>query len=79
KAPPEDPVACLADEASLARSYPYLQLLDTTEFSSEMLREAGLAAEAAARAVKGVTNSAGAGASYGRGGLVLDTSHGCEG
>ncbi len=63
KVSPEDPFACLADEASLSRSYPDLQLLDTTEVSSEMLREAGLAAEAAALAVKGVTNSSGASAS----------------
>jgi PmbA protein len=44
-----------------------------------MLREASLAAEAAALAVKGVTNSSGAGASAGMGGLVLVTSHGFEG
>ncbi|MGO7675764.1 TldD/PmbA family protein, partial [Rhizobium ruizarguesonis] len=76
---PEDPFACLADEASLSKYYPDLQLLDTTEVSSEMLREESLAAEAAALAVKGVTNSSGAGASAGMGGLVIVTSHGFEG
>lgn len=57
KVSPEDPFACLADEAGLAKSYPDLQLFDATEVSSEMLREAALAAETAALAVNGVTNS----------------------
>lgn len=76
---PEDPFACLADENRLAKTYPDLQLLDTTEVSADQLREAALAAEAAALAVKGITNSSGAGASAGMGGLVLATSHGFEG
>ncbi|MBB3460412.1 TldD/PmbA family protein [Rhizobium sp. BK377] len=79
KVSPEDPFACLADENRLAKTYPDLQLLDTTEVSADQLREAALAAEAAALAVKGVTNSSGAGASAGLGGLVLATSHGFEG
>jgi len=79
KVSPEDPFACLADEEKLAKSYPDLELLDTTEVSSDQLREAALEAEAAALAVKGVTNSSGAGASAGMGGLVLVTSHGFEG
>jgi PmbA protein len=79
KVSPEDPFACLADENRLARTYPDLQLLDTTEVGADQLREAALAAEAAALAVKGITNSSGAGASAGMGGLVLATSHGFEG
>lgn len=79
KASPEDPYAGLADEADLARTYPDLDLYDATEVSSDQLREAALAAEAAALAVSGVTNSAGAGASAGMGGLVLVTSHGFSG
>lgn len=79
KVSPEDPFACLADESRLAKSYPDLQLLDTTEVGADQLREAALAAEAAALAVKGITNSSGAGASAGMGGLVLATSHGFEG
>ncbi len=79
KVSPEDPFACLADENRLAKNYPDLQLLDTTEVGADQLREAALAAEAAALAVKGVTNSSGAGASAGMGGLVLATSHGFEG
>ncbi|MEZ2129410.1 MULTISPECIES: TldD/PmbA family protein [unclassified Sinorhizobium] len=79
KVSPEDPFACLADEADLARSYPDLELFDPTEVSTDALREAALAAEAAALAVPGVTNSSGAGASAGMGGMVLVTSHGFEG
>ncbi|MBB3656386.1 PmbA protein [Rhizobium sp. BK650] len=79
KVSPEDSFACLADESRLAKTYPDLQLLDTTEVGTDQLREAALAAEAAALAVKGVTNSSGAGASAGMGGLVLATSHGFEG
>ncbi len=79
KVSPEDPFACLADEADLARSYPNLDLFDPTEVSTEQLREAALATEAAALAVPGVTNSSGAGASAGMGGLVLVTSHGFAG
>ena len=79
KVSPEDPFACLADENRLAKTYSDLQLLDTTEVSADQLREAALAAEAAALAVKGITNSSGAGASAGMGGLVLATSHGFEG
>ncbi|MDR7143206.1 TldD/PmbA family protein [Rhizobium sp. BE258] len=79
KVSPEDPFACLADEANLAKSYPDLELLDRTDVTSEILREAALATEAAALEVKGVTNSSGGGASGGMGGLVLVTSHGFEG
>ncbi|MFJ6322794.1 MULTISPECIES: TldD/PmbA family protein [unclassified Rhizobium] len=79
KVSPEDPFACLADEADLAKSYPDLELFDATEVSTEQLREAALATEAAALAVSGVTNSSGAGASAGMGGLVLVTSHGFAG
>ena len=79
KASPEDPYATLADEADLARDWPDLQLFDPTEVSAEQLTEAALAAEAAALAVSGVTNSGGAGASSGMGGLVLATSHGFSG
>src|SRR5690606_10609487 len=49
---------------------------DGSEISAERLREDALAMEEAALAVGGVTNSGGAGASAGMGGLVLATSHG---
>lgn len=79
KASPEDPFASLADPDRLAKSYPDLELFDDREVSTEALTEAALAAEQAALAVSGVTNSSGAGASAGMGGLVLVTSHGFSG
>ncbi|WP_154721407.1 TldD/PmbA family protein [Ciceribacter sp. T2.26MG-112.2] len=79
KVSPEDPYAGLADASDLARSVIDLDLFDPTEVSSDMLREAALAMEAAALGVDGVSNSAGAGASAGMGGIVLVTSHGFSG
>lgn len=76
---PEDPYAGLADAADIAKSYPDLDLFDPTVVSSDALREAALAMEAAALEVEGVSNSAGAGASAGMGGMVLVTSHGFSG
>ena len=79
KVSPEDPFACLADEADLARNPLDLDLFDPTEVSSDRLADMALAAEAAALGVAGVSNSAGAGASAGMGGMVLVTSHGFSG
>ncbi|MEW9616399.1 TldD/PmbA family protein [Shinella sp. S4-D37] len=79
KASPEDPYATLAGEADLAKDWPDLELFDPTAVSTEQLTEAALAAEAAALAVPGITNSGGGGASAGMGGLVLATSHGFSG
>ncbi len=79
KVSPEDPFACLADDADLARSYPDLELFDATDLPTDDLREAALTMEQAALDVSGVTNSSGAGASAGMGGLVLVTSHGFSG
>ncbi|WP_292238920.1 metallopeptidase TldD-related protein, partial [Mesorhizobium sp.] len=76
---PEDPFQGLADPALLARNLRDLDLFDPTEVSADQLKEAALAAEAAALAVKGVTNSSGSSASAGLGGLVLATSHGFVG
>ncbi|MBW8444098.1 MAG: TldD/PmbA family protein [Arenimonas sp.] len=76
---PEDPYAGLADTSDLARQVVDLDLFDPTEVSSDMLREAALAMEASALGVDGVSNSAGAGASAGMGGMVLVTSHGFSG
>ncbi len=79
KVSPEDPFACLADEANLAASYPDLDLFDPTDIPTDSLREAALEMEQAALDVSGVTNSSGAGASAGMGGMVLVTSHGFSG
>ena len=75
-ASPEDPYQGLADAALLARRPMDLDLFDATEVSAARLREDALAMEAAALEVQGVTNSGGAGASAGMGGLVLATSDG---
>lgn len=79
KASPEDPFACLADDADLSSDHPDLGLLDMTEVSSAELTDAALEAEAAALALPGVTNSAGSGASASMGGLVLVSSRGFSG
>lgn len=79
KASPEDPYQGLADISLLARAPKDLDLFDATEVSAARMREDALAMEAAAMDVEGVTNSGGAGASAGMGGLVLATSHGFVG
>lgn len=76
KVSPEDPFQGLADEDFLVKAQRDLDLYDPTDVPAERLREDALAAEEAALAVKGVTNSAGSSASAGIGGLVLATSHG---
>lgn len=76
---PEDPYATLADPDDIAAEYADLDLFDPTELGSEALSDAALATEDAARAVEGVTNSGGAGASAGMGGMVLVTSEGFSG
>ncbi len=73
---PEDAFQGLADPQLLAKAPRDLDLFDATEVSAERLKEDALAAEEAALAVKGVTNSSGSGASAGLGGLVLATSAG---
>ncbi|MBZ9675059.1 TldD/PmbA family protein [Mesorhizobium sp. ES1-1] len=76
KVSPENPYQGLPDPALLAKQTRDLDLFDATEVSADRLKEDALEAEAAALAVKGVTNSAGASAGAGFGGLVLATSHG---
>lgn len=76
KVSPEDPYQGLADAALLAKTLRDLDLYDATVVSAERLKESALAAEEAALAIPGVTNSSGSGASAGLGGLVLATSHG---
>ena len=74
---PEDPYAGLAPEALLGRG-PFADFDgdDGVDVAPESLRERALAAEEAARAVPGVTNSQGAGASHGTGVSALATSTG---
>ena len=79
RAVPEDPYAGLADPARLARDWPSLDLADAGEPGPEDLMERALAAEDAARAVAGVSNSEGAGAGWGRSEAMLVTSDGFAG
>ena len=77
---PEDPYAGLAPQELLSQApFPALDLDDPAEPSPAALRTMAEAAEDAARAVKGVTNSEGGNASAGRGLFALVTSHGFSG
>lgn len=73
---PQDPFQGLADAALLVKAPRDLDLFDATHVAAVRLKEDALAAEEAALAVKGVTNSGGSSASAGLGGMVLATSHG---
>ena len=79
RAVPEDPYAGLADPARLARDWPSLDLADAGEPGPDDLMNRAMAAEDAARAVAGVTNSEGAGAGWGRSEAMLVTSDGFAG
>lgn len=76
---PEDPYAGLADQSLLVRDLPELELLDNREMTAGELADIALEAEAAGLAVKGVSKSGGAGASWRLAGVVLATSHGFQG
>lgn len=78
---PEDPYAGLAPADRLAREEgPRIDGDDGANPTPAQLKERALAAEEAARAVEGITNSEGAGASAGRSVVALATSHGfCRG
>ncbi|HEY4344215.1 MAG TPA: TldD/PmbA family protein [Parvibaculum sp.] len=77
---PEDPYAGLADKALLSRSTADLDIDDAAHVpTAEELAAFAAEAEEAALAVAGVTNSGGAGASWGRSGVALVTSEGFSG
>ena len=77
KAAPEDPYCGLAPTERLARPpFPELDLGDFDEPSTDTLKARAAAVEAAARAVEGVVNSEGGGASYGEGKKWFATSTG---
>lgn len=77
---PVDKFAGLAPEELLLQGLaPDLDLDDGTERSPADLRRLAEEAEEAARAIPGVTNSEGGGASAGRGLFALATSHGFSG
>src|SRR5947199_6515669 len=76
---PEDPYCGIADPTEIAREFPSLDMLDPEEPSAEVLIERAQAAEEAALAVTGVTNSEGAEAGWGRSSIALAASNGFAG
>ena len=79
RAVPEDPFCGLADPGDIARDWPVLDMLDPAEPSAEELIERARAAEEAALAVAGITNSEGAEAGWGRSRIALAASNGFAG
>jgi PmbA protein len=79
KLAPEDKFAGLAPRELLAKTFPALDIEDSHEPSAETLIERARAVEGAAMAVKGITNSEGGGASFGRSAVALATSEGFYG
>src|SRR6516164_2736163 len=76
---PEDPYSGIADPSEIAHEWPSLDMLDPEEPSAEVLIERARAAEEAALAVQGVTNSEGAEAGWGRSMVALAASNGFAG
>jgi len=79
KAAPEDPYCGIAEASQIADRFPELALSDTAEPDVEQLKAWAAAAEDAARAVEGVTNSEGADASWGRSTVALAATNGFSG
>jgi PmbA protein len=79
KVVPEDPFGGLPDRFDPPRDAGPLDLFDPTEPSAEQLIERAAAAEDAALAVKGITNSEGADAGWGRVRVALAMSNGFAG
>ena len=79
KTVPEDPYCGIAEPGEIARNWPALDMFDPEEPSAEVLIERARAAEEAALAVKGVTNSEGAEAGWGHSEVVLVASNGFAG
>lgn len=76
KAAPEDPYAGLADPEQLARETPELDTYDSSEPDTQSLIDMARAAEDAARAVEGVTNSEGAEAGWSHSTIALAATNG---
>ena len=76
---PRIPYCGIADPAEIAHDWPALDMLDPEEPSAEILIERARAAEEAALAVTGVTNSEGAEAGWGRSSVALAASNGFAG
>jgi PmbA protein len=76
---PEDPFCGIADPGEITHDWPTLDMADPDEPSAEVLIERARAAEEAALAVSGVTNSEGAEAGWGRSRVALAASNGFAG
>lgn len=76
---PEDEHCGLADPDQIGTDYADIDLDDPGEPSAEELESRARAAEEAARAVSGVTNSEGAEASFGRSSVTLAATNGFRG
>ncbi|HJU17927.1 MAG TPA: metallopeptidase TldD-related protein [Stellaceae bacterium] len=76
---PPDPFCGLAEPEQIARDWPHLDMLDPAEPAVEVLIERARAAEEAALAVDGVSNSEGAEAGWGRTNIALVASNGFAG
>ncbi len=79
RAIPEDPFCGLADPDQVAHEWPELDIFDASEPTAETLIEHARAAEEAALAVEGITNSEGADAGWGRSRAALVASNGFAG
>ena len=79
RAVPEDPFCGLADPSEIARDWPALDMLDPVEPNAEELIERARAAEDAALAVQGISNSEGAEAGWGRSRVAIAASNGFAG
>ncbi len=73
---PEDPFCGIAEPGQLAKSLPELDICDPTDVPVETLIAKAEACEAAARGVKGITNSDGASANWGRHKVAVAASNG---
>jgi PmbA protein len=76
---PQDPHCGLVSTEQLARHLPALDLADDNEPTAEELIDLARRCEVSGTEVKGITNSEGGGAGYGRSRICLMTSHGFAG
>ncbi|MCW5770830.1 MAG: TldD/PmbA family protein [Rhodospirillaceae bacterium] len=79
RAVPEDEFCGLADPSEIAARVPAIDMFDASEPAAEVLIARAQAAEAAARAVPGVTNSEGGEASWAASRIWLAASNGFSG
>lgn len=79
KVAPEDIYAGIADPGDIAKTFPEIDMFDPTEPPAERLVERATAAEEAALAVKGVTNSEGGEAGWSSSRISLVASNGFAG